>query len=165
MDKNYWIERLKLEVHPEGGFYREVYRSADLVKTTPPKFNEQRPSSTSIYYLLSSETKAFCHKIKSDEAWYYHVGSPVTLFYIDQQSVFNVKVLGPGDGQDLFIVIPQNCWFGARVLEPDSFALVSCMVSPGFEFSDLEMADRNELIDTFPQHKESILKFTLMDNL
>ena len=160
MDKNYWIEKLELQVHPDGGYYKEFYRSKDII--TSSNINEQRSSSTSIYYLLESETKSFCHKLKSDEIWYYHHGASVTLFLIDQEGNLSIKICGKGEGKDLCVLIPKNTWFGARVMEPNAFALVSCMVSPGFEFTDLEIADRNELIKIFPQHKESIIKYTLM---
>ena len=161
MDKNYWINKLGLQIHPEGGYYKEIYRSNDIVKSSNSHINEHRPSSTSIYYLLDSETKSFCHKLKSDEIWYYHLGSSVTLYLIDQEGNFSIKICGTGKEDELAVLIPQNTWFGARVMEPNSYVLVSCLVSPGFEFTDLEMADRNELIEMFPQHKEAIIKFTL----
>lgn len=161
MDKNHWIERLELQVHPEGGFYKEIIRSDEMVNTVDGNI-QQRPSYTSIYYLLDSETKSFCHRLKSDEMWYYHSGAPVTLYLIDEAGNWSLKTCGPGDGEELSILIPKNTWFGARVTEPNSFVLVSCMVSPGFTFTDFEMIDRNELIEMFPQHKEGIIKYTLM---
>ncbi len=163
MEKNEWINRLELQVHPEGGYYREIYKSTHIIPSSSG--DQQRASSTSIYYLLDSETKSFCHKLKSDEIWYYHVGAPVTLYLIDEQGNWSIRVCGPGEGEELSVLIPKNTWFGARVMQSNSFVLVSCMVSPGFEFSDLEMADRNELITMFPQHKEAIIKYTLMETL
>lgn len=165
MEKNYWIERLQLQVHPEGGFYKEIYRSNDIVDSTNQLVGEKRPSSTSIYYLLDSDTKSFCHKLKSDEIWYFHAGKSVTLYLIDEKGNWSIKICGPNEGEELCVLIPQNTWFGARVMESNSFTLVSCMVSPGFQFTDLEMADRNELIEMFPKHKDAIIKYTLLENL
>jgi predicted cupin superfamily sugar epimerase len=158
LDKNYWINRLDLQVHPEGGFYKEIYRSDVKVNNTR---GQQRIASTSIYYLLDADTKSFCHRLQSDEIWYYHAGAPVTLYLIDEAGNWSLKICGPGEGEELSVLIPKNTWFGARVTQPDSFVLVSCIVSPGFDFTDFEMIDRNELIELFPQHKEGILKYTL----
>lgn len=162
MNKNYWIEKLQLQVHPDGGYFKEIYRSKDIIVSLNYDVIQQRSASTSIYYLLDSETKYFCHKLKSDEVWYYHQGTSVTLYLIDEEGNWSIKVCGPDENEYLAVLIPQNTWFGARVMEPNSFVLVSCLVSPGFEFTDLEMADRNELIEMFPQHKEEIIKYTLL---
>lgn len=161
MDKHYWIQRLQLQVHPEGGFYREVYRGDDKITPENQPAGTPRSSYTSIYYLLDSDTKSFCHRLKSDELWYFHSGSAVTLYLIDEIGNLEVKVCGPNENEELSVLIPKNTWFGARVLQHNGFVLVSCMVSPGFEFVDFEMIDRNELIEKFPQHKETILKYTL----
>ncbi len=160
-DKNYWIERLALQVHPEGGYYKEVYRSEETINSISGN-NAQRHIATSIYYLLDSETKSFCHRLKSDEIWYFHAGAPVTLYLIDELGNWSLKVCGPGPEEELSVLIPKNTWFGAMVTSENSFVLVSCMVSPGFTFTDFEMIDRNELIEMFPQHKEGIIKYTLL---
>lgn len=159
IDKNYWIQKLQLQVHPEGGYYKEILRSEDLINSEQ---HNQKSLYTSIYYLLDSETKSFCHRLKSDEIWYYHSGAPVTLYLIDPKGNWSIKVCGPNENEDLSIIIPKNTWFGARVTQSDSFVLVSCMVSPGFDFNDFEMIDRNELIEMFPQHKDGIIQYTLM---
>lgn len=158
IDKNYWIQKLELQVHPEGGFYREILRSEDLINSD---FHRQKSLYTSIYYLLDSDTKSFCHRLKSDEVWYYHQGASVTLYLIDENGDWSIKVCGPKENEDLSVLIPKNTWFGARVTDIDSFVLVSCIVSPGFDFIDFEMIDRNELIEMFPQHKEGIIQYTL----
>ncbi len=122
---------------------------------------QTKSASTSIYYLIESNTKSFCHRLKSDELWYYHQGASVAVYMIDEAGNWSVSVCGPNEGENLTVLIPQNTWFGARVMAADSYALVSCVVTPGFEFADFEMIDRNELIQLFPQHKEEILKYTL----
>lgn len=157
MDKHYWINKLGLQHHPEGGYYKEIYRSDENVHHK----GQSKSTATSIYYLIDSETKSFCHRLKSDELWYHHQGASVTLYMIDTNGNWSVQICGPNEGENLTVLIPKNVWFGARVTDPDSFTLVSCVVSPGFEFADFEMIDRNELIKIFPQHKEEILKYTL----
>lgn len=157
MEKQYWINRLKLQHHPEGGFYKEIYRSDESVDHG----GIMKSTATSIYYLLDSETKSFCHRLKSDELWYHHQGASVALYMIDESGNWSLQTCGPNEDESLTVLIPKNVWFGARVIDPDSFTLVSCVVSPGFEFSDFEMIDRNELIEMFPQHKEQILQYTL----
>lgn len=159
-DKNYWIEKLHLQPHPEGGYYAENYRSQLLV--TSDSFEQPRAAATSIYYLLDSDTKSFCHRLKCDELWYYHGGSAVSIYMIDAEGNWQVKTVGPNEEDEWAVLIPANTWFGARVMEPNSFVLVSCVVTPGFEFPDLEMADRNEMIEKYPQHKEGIIKYTLL---
>jgi uncharacterized protein len=157
VDKHYWINRLELQHHPEGGFYKEIYRCDEMME------HQGRPKSTatSIYYLIDSETKSFCHRLKSDELWYHHQGSGVALYMIDESGNWSVQICGTGEGENLTVLIPKNVWFGARVIDGDAFTLVSCVVTPGFEFVDFEMIDRNELIEKFPQHKEEILRYTL----
>jgi len=84
MDKNEWIKHLNLHPHPEGGYYRELYRSKDFVNANDVETIEKRAAYTSIYYLIDSDTKSFCHKLKSDELWYFHLGSPVSIYMIDE---------------------------------------------------------------------------------
>jgi predicted cupin superfamily sugar epimerase len=157
VDKQYWINRLELQHHPEGGFYQEIYRCKENVLHN----GQIKSACTSIYYLIESETKSFCHRLKCDELWYHHQGASVALYLIDEYGSWSMKICGAGEGENLTVLIPQNTWFGARVMDPESFSLVSCVVSPGFEFADFEMIDRNELINLFPQHKEEILQYTL----
>jgi predicted cupin superfamily sugar epimerase len=160
-DKSFWIDKLQLRPHPDGGFFTENYRSKDLVAGISSGMANHN-ASTSIYHLYASETKSFCHKLDSDELWYYHYGSSITIYMIDAQGNFTVKICGPGDEEDLAVLVPKNNWFGARVFDPNSYSLVSCNVAPGFEYTDFQMMDRNELIEQFPQHKEAILFYTLL---
>src|SRR5215204_4914648 len=83
-DKSFWIEKLHLRPHPDGGFFTENYRNTDLVDGISNEM-PQRNASTSIYHLYDSETKSFCHKLNADEMWYYHYGSSITIYMIDQE--------------------------------------------------------------------------------
>jgi len=144
----YWIEKLQLLPHPEGGHYRETYR--------------KDPVSSAIFFLLQSGERSRLHRLKSDELWHFHVGSPLTLFLIHPGGRLETLSLGdsPEKGEVLQAVVPAGCWFGARVNEPDSFALIGCTVAPGFLFEDFELADRHELTRQFPQHRKIIEKLT-----
>lgn len=163
LTKEYWIEKLKLGFHPDGGHFRESYRSDVMVKQVGRETITPKPAATSIYYLVDSECKSFCHLLKSDEMWYYHLGAPLSIFIIHDDGSLETRTLGLGEDKDLCVLIPRNTWFGARVMDPGKFVVTSCAVAPGFDYEDLEMADRNEMVKLFPQHKETIIKFTLTD--
>jgi uncharacterized protein len=144
-----WIDRLELSSHPEGGFYKETYRSAESFdgSALPGRFGGNRNFSTAIYFLLRSTDKSHFHKIKSDELWHFYAGSSLTIFILkDDRGNCSFQVL-----------VPANSWFGAMVDEPDSFVLAGCTVSPGFDFRDFEMAQRSTLLAQYPNH-ESIIK-------
>jgi uncharacterized protein len=164
---DYWIHHLKLGPHPEGGFYRETYRSKENIQLCglPSRFPSPRSFSTAIYFLLRSQDKSLFHRIKSDELWHFHSGSPLQLFVL-QHGVLSEFRLGsyPENGNSLQVVIPANCWFGAKVMSPDSFTLSSCTVAPGFDFKDFEIADRASLLQEFPNFSEVINDLTIQIN-
>jgi uncharacterized protein len=160
---NYWINHLGLLPHPEGGFYKETYRSSETVASTalPDRFEGDRNLSTAIYFLLRSEDLSVFHRIKSDELWHFYQGSTL-LIYVLNQNELQVHKLGTDleKGESLQVVIPANCWFGSHVEKQDSFALCGCTVAPGFDFHDFEMADRKTLIKEFPGFEKEIIRLT-----
>lgn len=159
----YWIENLKLKVHPEGGFYKETYRSSELINICglPSRFASSRNFSTAIYFLLRSQDKSLFHRIKSDELWHFHYGSTLHIYVFSAEKLFEFK-LGPNihAGEALQVVVPANCWFGAKLSAPGAYTLSSCTVAPGFDFKDFEIADRAKLINEFPGHDEIITSLT-----
>jgi hypothetical protein len=138
------IETLRLIRHPEGGWYREVYRSEEIIGSAslPARFDSSHCFSTSIYYLLESGDISAFHRIKSDETWHFYLGSPVNLYILQDDGTLQKAVLGdnPGAGHVFQWTVSHGLWFGAEVSVPGSFALLGCTVSPGFEFGDLEFA-------------------------
>lgn len=155
----YWIETLGLQKHPEGGWYREVYLSEDVVPQTglPAGFRGERSFSTSIYYLLEGNDFSAFHRIRSDEIWHYYAGtSAVEIIMLGSG---NSKKLRLGDdpdkGQKLQLVVPKNTWFAAQLVDKMGFALAGCTVSPGFHFDDFELADE-KLLEDLPEIKEEI---------
>ena len=161
----YWIKSLKLAPHPEGGFYRETYRSGgsySFNETT--HFKGARSWATSIYYLLRSNDRSKLHRIHSDELWFYHAGAPLTVYMfpeIGEPSSFTLG-LEPDKRQVLQGTVPAESWFGACCEEPDcaSYTLVSCVVAPGFDFRDFAFADKNELLSKFPKHTTTVERLT-----
>jgi predicted cupin superfamily sugar epimerase len=153
VDTEYWIEKLALLPHPEGGFYKETYRAKESISPDglPVRFKGARSFSTAIYFLLRSQDRSMFHRIKSDELWHFHTGSALSIYVLNEQGL-NVHKLGnnPENGESFQVIIPANCWFGAKVNEADTYTLVSCTVSPGFDFTDFELAERESLLKNYP---------------
>lgn len=160
----YWIRKLKLQKHPEGGYFSEVYRSGEEIKKEhlPARYSGARNHSTSIYFLLTNDEFSAFHRIKSDETWHFYSGQPVTIHMIDEKGSYaTVKIGSNHDNEEVFqFTIPHSTWFAASVEEPDSYVLVGCTVAPGFHFDDFELGKREELVKMFPECKEMIRKFT-----
>jgi predicted cupin superfamily sugar epimerase len=163
-DAAYWIDKLKLEPHPEGGFYRQTYR-ADLIlakDALPPQFTGPRAVSSAIYFLLDGENFSAFHRLRSDELWHFYLGGPLVVHGIEENGAHSEIRLGnnPEAGEVMQAVVKAGCWFASCVRDGKSFALVGCTVSPGFDFADFEMAKREELARRYPQHRNIIERFT-----
>jgi predicted cupin superfamily sugar epimerase len=152
------IKNLKLLPHPEGGYYKEMYRSEQKVNLDSGK---SRNVSTSIYYLLENEDKSCFHRIESDELWFFHQGNPLEIVSI-QNGLLIKTILGNNfeNGEVPQAVIPAHTWFASRVKNNIGYALVSCTVAPGFDFDDFELANKEELLKDFPDLIEYIEQFT-----
>ena len=149
------IRDLELSKHPEGGFYTETYRSTVKTETLNGVL------MTSIYFLLTSENVSNFHRISNDELWFHHEGSPISI-HILEQGVHRELILGKsyGTASRPQHLVKGNTIFGSAVLEANSYALVSCVVSPGFEFKDFELFTEEQLLDAFPNEKEIIERLT-----
>lgn len=157
-DKSFWIKKLQLLPHPEGGFYKEVFRSEGKLEFSDKiYFDGDRNYMTSIYFLLDDDNFSAFHKIKSDEMWYFHYGDPIKVHVINNEGLYSSFTLGLelNNGHVLSSVVKANCWFASETLNKNGFGLVSCAVAPGFDFSDFLLADES-LTKVFPQHKELI---------
>ena len=159
----YWIGKLHLQAHPEGGYFSENYRSSESIsaEALPERYASSRQMGTSIYFLLTPESVSNFHRLKSDEIWHYHQGGSALIHMIDGQGELVSKRIGADleSGDSLQVLIPYGTWFAAEVLTQD-FILVGCTVSPGFEFEDFELADRQLLTSAHPQHQTLIERFT-----
>ncbi|MEM6766581.1 MAG: cupin domain-containing protein [Bacteroidota bacterium] len=158
----YWISRLALKPHPEGGYYKQVYKSSEeYVQGLPGRYNGSRVFSTSIYFLLTEENFSSFHRLKSDEIWHFYYGSAIRIHLISSEGRYTHIDVGENleKGQYFQGLIPHNHWFAAEILEK-KYGLVGCTVAPGFSFEDFELADRAALIASFPQHEQLITRFT-----
>ncbi|HEY1870480.1 MAG TPA: cupin domain-containing protein [Chitinophagaceae bacterium] len=157
------IKKLELKPHPEGGFYKEIYKSRDFIEPNclDNKFNDKRRFSTSIYYLLQAGDFSAFHKIKSDEVWHYYAGGDIILHLLDQQKGYQTKILSnelTGNGS-FQVIVPANVWFAAEPSKGSPFTLAGCTVSPGFDFNDFELAHKKQLLKQFPLHADLVNRF------
>lgn len=159
-----WVRELMLEPHPEGGYFRQTYRSDLMIagEALPPGFAGARAASTAIYFLLEGKNFSAFHRLRSDEVWHFYAGSTLAVQVIDREGKCSTILLGndPGAGQVFQAVVPAGCWFASHVADWKSWALVGCTVAPGFDFADFEMAKRAELVREYPAHREMIERLT-----
>lgn len=153
-DANYWVKNLKMLQHPEGGYFKETYRSEGAF--IPDGFSGARNFATSIYFLLEKDNVSHFHRIKSDEIWYYHAGAPLTVYVIHQNGKLEEIKIGPNieNGEVLQAVVPANTIFGSTCTA--DFSLVGCMVAPGFDFNDFELFTTSELMGLYPKYEAVI---------
>ena len=160
----YWIEKLDLNPHPEGGYFKEIYKSGEYIKEEhlPERFHGRRAFSTSIFFLLAGDQVSKFHRIKSDELWHFYEGSSVIIYYFDENRKLCELPMGNNldNGEFFQAVVPAGAWFGAALKDTASFALCGCTVAPGFDFEDFEMGDRGNLIETYPGYSSIIEKLT-----
>ena len=152
------VQKLGLLEHPEGGFYKETYRSLCSIETDK---NTIRNISTAIYFLLENDNLSLFHRIQSDELWFFHQGEPLEIVFI-KDGILNTIILGNSFENEEVpkATIPANTWFASSVMKQKGYSLVSCTVAPGFDFADFELASRENLLQEFPNLKEIIQKFT-----
>jgi len=154
------IDLLELKPHPEGGFFRETYRSGEQLGPGP--HGTQRSASTAIYFLLPAGVFSAFHVIRgADELWHHYGGDPVEIHQIAPDGAHRVAVLGShlDGGERPQIVVPAGT-IQAAVSPGTSFALCGCTVSPGFDYADFAMPTRDDLLARFPQHAELIRRLT-----
>ena len=158
------IDKLGLEPHPEGGYFKETYRSAGEINSgsLDSSYKSNRNYSTCIYFLLTSDDFSAFHRIKQDEIWHFYEGSPIRLHTISENGEHNSYIIGRDilNGEAPQLVVKGGDWFAAEVIKDHDFSLVGCTVSPGFSFEDFELPSRRELIEKFPAHKDLITEFT-----
>ena len=160
----HWIQTLSLQPHPEGGWFREVYRAPGVIPGAAlPEIGASRAYATSIYYLLEVGQRSALHRIKQDELWHFHAGQPLEVRVIHPDGRGEALRVGLSEGATPQAVVPAGCWFGATHPEgtaPGAYTLVGCTVAPGFDFDDFELAERGALVTRFPQHRAWIEALT-----
>lgn len=158
------IYKLKLKPHPEGGFFRETYRSSEKIKenSLDNGYIGDRNYATCIYFLLTSDNFSAFHRIKQDEIWHFYDGSPLQLHIISESGVYTSHAIGKNlnKGEVPQFVVSGGSWFAAEVIVNNSYSLIGCTVSPGFSFEDFELKSRNKLISLYPNREKIIIKLT-----
>ena len=147
------IEKLLLERHPEGGWYRRTYQSSERLLLD----RGDRFASTSIYYLLAEEEYSALHRLNSDETWYCHAGCGLTVHLFDATGYKKKRLASnPLQGGDPQLTISRGTTFGAELIRPGEWCLISCSVCPGFEHDDFSWADSENLLERFPERSDLI---------
>ncbi|GGA97358.1 cupin domain-containing protein [Puia dinghuensis] len=161
---SYWIEKLQLTPHVEGGAFGEVYRSELILPRSalPLFFQGNRCASTSIYFLLAHGQFSAFHRIASDELWHFYFGDPLLVYEITHNGRMMEHRLGqnPELGETFQTVVKAGSWFASVPAPGSEYALVGCTVAPGFDFADFELAEREALTTQYPEHAEVIGRLT-----
>lgn len=163
-EAEYLIKKLNLTEHPEGGYFKEIYRAKGIIakSSLPSRYDGERNISTSIYFLLEGENISKFHRLKSDELWHHYSGSTIIIHIIDEAGDYSQIRLGKDlEKNEIFqVVIPAGVWFAANIDENNSYSLIGCTVAPGFDFKDFELGNRDKLMNIYPQHKSTIEELT-----
>ena len=144
------ITKLQLEAHPEGGYYREIFRSKDLV--APADGRGPRAALTTIYFLLPAGTVSRWHRVASDEVWHLYEGGPLEVLAVDAEcSALSSHKLEP---HAPVCTVAASHWQAARTL--GDYALAGCTVGPGFDFADFailadDAASASRLLAKWPE--------------
>jgi predicted cupin superfamily sugar epimerase len=161
---NYWVEKYQMQPHPEGGYFAETYRSAEIIlqSALPARFAGNRCFSTGIYFLLENHHFSAFHRIQADEMWHFYAGGALNVYVIHLYGRLEIIKLGtnPDNGEVFQAVVPAGTWFGSKPDAESAYSLVGCTVAPGFDFADFELAEQADLLTTYPQHEELIRLLT-----
>lgn len=159
---DYWIRTLKLQPHPEGGYFAETWRSAITIQQAalPDTIDGNRSAGTAIYYLLTPGAFSHLHRLKADEVWHHYDGGVLQITALLPDGNLQHHLLGKAEGALPQLVIPAGVWFGARPVMEHEYVLAGCTMAPGFDFEDFEMGNRQHLLRKYPQHEVVILGLT-----
>ncbi len=152
------IEQFGLLPHPEGGYYKETYRSSEMIskEALPDRFASERHYSSAIYFLLKKGNFSAFHRIQSDECWHFYTGDTLWVHMIAPDGQLTTSQLGNQPGTVYQHVVPAGYWFASETAPGGNFSFVGCTVAPAFDFADFELADGHTLSQQFPQHSELI---------
>ncbi len=145
MQREDYINKLDLHPHPEGGYYRQIYGN-DAIGVK---------SVSTIYYMLCNDEFSAFHALHNVvEIWYYHAGEPLNIYVIAPDGTLSVHHLSVEE--EMQVVIEPEHWFAAELPNKKGFSLVGCAVAPAFDFDCFELAQKEDLLKKFPQHKALI---------
>jgi len=138
------VQKLGLQPHPEGGYYREVFRSQNTIHIN----GQPRSAATSIYYLLGKGNYSAWHQLDADETWYFLAGQPLLLHVLTDDGALTTCQLGNVLSDEAAVsqyTVPAGRWFAAELAQDSTFALLACNVAPAFEFSAFKLATASDL--------------------
>lgn len=160
------IEAYRLEpLDQEGGFFRQVWcsplRVENSVLGSDYPSGGTHPCGTLIHFLLTSEDFSAMHRLPTPEHWLYHMGDPAEMLLLYPDGRSETVVIGPNvmDGEVIHQVTPPHCWQGTQILPGESkhgYFFGSCLMVPGFEWSDFEMGDLEHLLNLYPDCGDAI---------
>lgn len=163
-DAEYWIDLLNLQKHPEGGYYCETFRSPETLSQAalPERFKGDRQLYSSIFFLLKGEEISAFHYLHADEIWHFYEGSAIKTYTLDKNGTLLIRRLGrnPNLKESHQLLVENNKWFAAEMMDKSSFSLVGCTTSPGFDFDDFFMGDRKNLEKKFPEYRDLLVRLT-----
>jgi len=156
------IEILGLTDHPEGGFYRETFRSPLTLRGLPwLAAPAERSASTAIYFLLPAGRFSAFHRVMADEVWHHYAGDPIELHTLDRSHGHHAVRLGRDfkAGERPQHVVPAGVYQAAAPVG-ERYSLCGCTVAPGFDFADFAMPSRSALVQELAEHRALIERFT-----
>ena len=156
---------LHLQPHPiEGGYFAETYRSELKIPddVVGPAYAGERLIGTAIFYLLTPETFSALHRLPGDELFHFYLGDPVEMLHLHPDGQSELFTLGQdiAAGMRLQHCVPGRCWQGSRLFSGGSYALLGTTMSPGFDYADYVVGNRETLIRKYPECKEIIAALT-----
>jgi predicted cupin superfamily sugar epimerase len=162
------IELFNMKPLPqEGGYYTETYRTPESLPQTvlPNRYTGDRSFGTAILYFLTPSTFSILHRLKGDEIFHFYLGDAVTMLQLRPDGSSKVITLGKDiiNDQRIQAVVPAETWQGMCLNDGGKFALLGTTMTPGFEYEDLELAQREKLLHQFPEHQALIAKLTHPD--
>ena len=162
--KEQLIKILDLKAHPEGGYFKETYRSEGIIpkSSLPDAYSGDRNYCTGIYFMLTAGNFSAFHKIHQDEMWHFYDGSALRIHIISNEGEYRNQLVGRNlaNGELPQFVVEGGSWFASEVVEGGDYSFVGCTVAPGFDFEDFVLAQGESLITQFPRHKNIIQKLT-----
>lgn len=155
------INQYQLAPHPEGGYFKETYRSAENIPhaALPEAFSGPRSFSTAIYFLLLKDLFSAFHRIKSDECWHFYEGDSLNVHVIHLNGEYELIKLGrdSANGEVYQAIVPAGAWFASE--SKGEYSFVGCTVAPGFDFNDFELAKEANLTENYPNYAALIKRF------
>jgi hypothetical protein len=165
LSAEYIIKKFNLKPLPvEGGFYSQTYRSSERIPKTalPDRYISDRPIGSAIYYLLTPQTCSALHRLKSDEIYHFYLGDPVIMLQLHPSGAARTIELEHdiNKGRQLQVVVPKEVWQGSCLQERGKFALLGTTMAPGYDDSDFEPGNRDDLIRRYPEFRELVARLT-----